>query len=58
MKSLIAAVLVAMTLAGCVAVPYYSEPAERVKNFETPVEGNLVSYAGAPLEPSALALVN
>lgn len=27
MKSLIAAVLTAMTLAGCVAVPYYAEPA-------------------------------
>lgn len=26
MKSLIAAVLMAMTLAGCVAVPYYAEP--------------------------------
>jgi len=31
---------------------------ECVKNFETPVEGNLVSNAGAPLEPSALAWVN
>lgn len=27
MRSLIAAVLVTMTLAGCVAVPYYAEPA-------------------------------
>jgi len=27
MKSLIAAVLMTMTLAGCVAVPYYAEPA-------------------------------
>ena len=27
MKNLIAAVLAAMSLAGCVAVPYYAEPA-------------------------------
>ncbi len=27
MKSLISAVFVTMTLAGCVAVPYYAEPA-------------------------------
>ena len=30
MKSLIAAVLMTMTLAGCVAVPYYAEPAPAV----------------------------